>query len=87
MKESAPSDFEGNCRKPEIETYTCLLPWRLGLGALPVDGRPSRESNTSSKVVELGDGFIAVPVVVRSVTSVWNKNHLMFQTDGDNRIV
>lgn len=78
MKECAPSDFEGNCRKPEIETYTCLLPWRLGLGALPVDGRPRRESSTSSRVVELGEGFKVDPPVVRSVTSVWNENRLMF---------
>lgn len=54
---------------PEIETYTCLLPWRLGLGALPVDGRPNSESRTSSRVVELGEGFNVEPLVVRRVTS------------------
>lgn len=44
------------------ETYTCLLPWRLGLGARSDDGRPKSESNTSSNVVEPGDGRGPVPV-------------------------
>lgn len=38
------------------ETYTCLLPWRLGDGARVEGGNPNNESNTSSSVVEPGDG-------------------------------
>lgn len=63
-----------------METYTGLLPWRLGLGARPLDGKPSNESKTSSSVVELGDGLLfaehwaplVAVLVVKSVTSKQN---------------
>lgn len=48
----------GTLEKTWNETYTCLLPWRLGLGALADDGRPRSESKTSSNVVEPGDGLV-----------------------------
>lgn len=56
-------------KKPESETYTCLLPWRLGLGALVDEGRPSSESNTSSRVVDPGDGLLVSPAFSNTVKS------------------
>lgn len=62
------------------ETYTCLLPWRLGLGARSDDGRPNSESNTSSRVVELGEGF--GPLVVCSRVTSNTQSYQYFRPMG-----